>query len=277
MNPKLFKPQPGIMPARGLLKWRDMIAAIVALKGAGQITVDRAKITETAHGVVVQSPINREAGSTPFDAVASKTQDEFQVSIVPGFVFGGVSFTVPEINDVSMLSQAATRISGAPKNIYIKINWRPVIALDAGTFVPPDPDPPYDITRYRCPQGIEIISSEIVWTDEDSPIDAGWSTGDQYVSAKIRETLQTTGDYAASVTRDGQHFERIATRNTEWRDGDSVTDLYLSTQEAVSGGYGNRIIKNALFLRDDPIETDPEETRITDIEFYLVVSGVSII
>lgn len=273
MNPRLFKEQPGIMPSNGLLKWRDIIAATKALKNAGEIDVDGANITETQNGVVIQAPINRDAGSTPFDAVIGSNGSAIQTRITPGFLFAGTSFLVPKINGRNMLSAAARWITGAPKNIYIKVSWRPIIANDtaynfAGGWSSRD--------SVRFPQGIELLDAEIVCTNKDSPHEEGWtSTGEAHVPAIIRRTIQSDGTTSAELRQDGEHFERIAQRNPEWQQGDPIADIYLSSQEAVGGGYGIRVLAIIATGSTTSISTGPP--TVDDIKHTLVFSGISMV
>lgn len=251
------------MPSNGLLKWRDMIAATKALKNAGEIDVDGANITETQNGVVIQAPINRDAGSTPFDAVIGSNGSAIQTRITPGFFFAGTSFLVPKINGGNMLSAAARWITGAPKNIYIKVSWRPIIANDtaynfAGVWLSRD--------SVRFPQGIELLDAEIVWTNKDSP---------QEDPAIIRRTIQSDGTTSAELRQDGEHFERIAQRNPEWQQGDPIADIYLSSQEAVGGGYGIRVLARIAEGSTTSISTGPP--TVDDIKHTLVFSGISMV
>ena len=269
MNQQLYKANEGIMPAKGLLKWRDIIAAVKAMRAAGRVDINNAKVTQTANGVIIYPPIRTEAGGLPFDAVASFSGGQLQTRITPGFVFGGISFVTPTINGRLITSSLAEPIQGAPKNIYIKIGWEPIIANSKGFSYSDESESWESYSSVRYPYGVNLLSAEIVWTDADSPEDAGWTaSGYSHVPAIIRVTVESSGARSATVMDTGYQFERIAQRNPEWEQGDPISEIYL-------GGYGLRLIDATLTGSSTTISSGPPS--VTDIEFTLSIQGISII
>lgn len=274
-HPKLFKVQTEIMPPRGLLKFRDLIAATLALKRSGSIGVQDAKITETATGVCIQTPINRAPGSTPFDAVAILTPTGVETVITPGFLFAGKSFIVPEFRGHSILSKDCRNITGAPKGIYIKTTWRPYIAPAFQYLFNTATSLTEKFSSPRFPQGVELVSCKVVTTDAASPEAAGWTdAGDNnQVPAIIRQA--TAGDglsVSAAVTQNGISYERIAARDPDWEAFDPIGEIYPSSQAASGGGYGNRLAGFPGFLR-----TENPDASNADLFYTLPVTGFSIV
>lgn len=272
MNTQLFRPEEGIMPAKGLLKWRDMFSAIMALKAAGEVSIDNARVTQTANGVIIYPPIV-EAGSMAFDAVAEDNNGQRQTRIMPGFVFGGLSFITPTLNGRAITSPLAEPIQGTPKNIYIKIGWESIIAPSTGLVYNSDTESWDQVASARYPYGINLFSAEIVYTDADSPEDAGWTeSGYSHVPSIIRVTVESSGARSAVTTVTGYQFELIAQRNPEWEQDDPISDFYLLSPNQKRG---LRLIDTIFTGASTTISSGPP--IVTDIELTLSVQSISII